>query len=187
MKRGLMAMAVLGFLLGGVATAAVQRGDTELDFLGSYVQENGADYVSDFESWSVAGSFGYFLTDNIRVGVGAMWTSMDGTDAVLFGTQGIDVWGVGGSIKYHFMPTNQWVPYVGAQILWGRYESDGALDALDVGKDGVLWGPLAGVRLELNANNDFFIEYQYHRWDGNFRTVFEDGHAVFLGIAHQFK
>jgi len=53
--------------------------------------------------------------------------------------------------------------------------------------DGILWGPLAGLRFELNDNNDFFAEYQYHIWDGDVGSLLEDGHTIVIGIVHQFK
>ena len=37
-----------------------------------------------------------------------------------------------------------------------------SIPTIDDDVDGTLWGPLAGLRYELNANNDFFVEYQYH-------------------------
>jgi outer membrane protein W len=187
MKRGLIVLSVLSLLVGGVATASVQKGDTELDAMFSFVTENGATDVSDFEAWSLSASLGYFITDNIRLGIGGMWTSMDGTEGVLLLPQSIDIWGIGGSVKYHFMPTNQWVPYIGAQIYWANLQVDFPGDVPDLDADGVLWGPVAGLRYELNANNDFFVEYQYHIWDGDIGDGYDDGHAVFLGISHQFK
>ena len=60
------------------------------------------------------------------------------------------------------MPTNQWVPYVGGQLPVGRCRSTDGGDG-----DGTLWGPVVGLRYELNANNDFFVEYQYHMWEGD--------------------
>jgi predicted porin len=66
--------------------------------------------------------------------------------------------------------------------MWANADSDDAGDA-----DGTLWGPLVGLRYELNAYNDFFVEYQYHLWSGDIGDVVDDGHALFVGIIHQFK
>jgi predicted porin len=172
MKRSLMVLALLGGLVGGVATAAVQKGDTELDALGGFITENG-DEGGDVDLWFVSASIGYFLTDNIRVGGEVAYANID------FGPD-MDIWAIGGSVKYHFMPTNQWVPYVGAQVLYAKTDDGDSAD-------GILWGPVAGLRYELNANNDFFVEYQYHLWSGDIGDVIDDGHAIFLGIVHQFK
>lgn len=177
MKRGLMVLALLSVLVGGVATASVQKGDTELEALGSFITENGADSDSgDFDVFFLSGAIGYFLTDNIRVGASAAWATVDLSD------DETDIWALGGNAKYHFMPTNQWVPYVGVQVLWANADNDFGGDA-----DGILWGPVAGLRYELNANNDFFAEYQYHLWSGDIGDVLDDGHAIFVGIVHQFK
>jgi hypothetical protein len=175
MKRSLMVLALLGGLLGGVATASVQKGDTELDALGGFITENFDSDVGggDFDLFFLSASIGYFLTDNVRVGGSVAYANVDNGLS-------LDVWAIGGSAKYHFMPTNQWVPYVGGQVFYASL-SDGG-DA-----DGILWGPVAGLRYELNANNDFFAEYQYHIWGGDIGDVLDDGHAIFVGISHQFK
>ncbi len=185
MKRGLMVLSLLGVLVGGVATASVQKGDTEIDALGGFIMENAGDDGQDVDTWFVSASLGYFLTDNIRVGAVGAYANVS-IDNAFFG-EDVDetVWAIGANAKYHFMPTNQWVPYIGAQVLWANADLDIGIDEGDA--DGVLWGPVVGLRYELNANNDFFAEYQYHIWSGDIGDFFDDGHAIFVGIAHQFK
>ena len=175
MKRWLILMFVGCLAFAGVANAAVQQGDTELDALGGWLSQNGEDGAPDFDSIFLSAAVGYFVTDNIQVGgVGmGMWTEI--------GDEDLDIWGIGGKAKFHFMPTNQWVPYVGGQILWAN------VDTGDDDIDGTLWGPVAGLRYELNAYNDFYVEYQYHLWDGDVSDVLDDGHGIFLGLVHQFK
>jgi outer membrane protein W len=180
MKRGLMVLSVLSLLVGGVATASVQKGDTELDALGGFLFENGENEAPDFDIYFLSGSFGYFLTDNVRVGAAAAWTHL-GINPPVGSNIDVDIWALGGNVKYHFMPTNQWVPYIGAQVFYA------SADLEDVNADGFLWGPVAGLRYELNANNDFFVEYQYQLWTGDLGDVLNNGNAFFLGIAHQFK
>jgi outer membrane protein W len=185
MKRGLMVLSVLSVLVGGVATASVQKGDTELDALGGFLFENGTNEAPDFDVYFLSGSFGYFLTDNIRVGAEAAWSHVGidlGTTTPIGTSFDVDVWAIGGNVKYHFMPTNQWVPYIGVQVLYASADLD-----IFGNTDGVLWGPVAGLRYELNANNDFFVEYQYQLWSGDIGDFLNDGNAIFLGIAHQFK
>lgn len=195
MKRGLILLSVVGLALAGVANASVQQGDTELDFLGGFLSENGdgsgATATGDFDALFVSGALGYFFSDNVQGQVAALgaWTSFDapsgGTDT------DIDVYGVGVRGKYHFMPTNQWVPYIGLQLFWADAEVDTTgIDDFDV--DGIMWGPMVGLRYELNANNDFFVEYQYHIWDldapsGFANDILDDGHAILVGLVHQFK
>jgi hypothetical protein len=175
MKRGLILLSVVSLAFGGIASASVQQGDTELDFLGGYLKQNGEDDTGDMEALFLSAALGYFFTDNIQGQVVAMgaWTEVEDED--------MDVYGIGVRGKYHFMPTNQWVPYVGGQLMWADGETD------DEDADGTLWGPLVGLRYELNANNDFYVEYQYHLWDGDIGDEMDDGHALLVGIIHQFK
>jgi hypothetical protein len=167
---------VLVFLFAGVVSASVKQGETELDFQGGFLSENGAGDEEDYRIWYLAGALGYFLTDNIEVAPAAAWVSVDNEEET-------DVWALGGRAAYHFMPGNQWVPYIGGQVFWADSDSDD--DAYDA--QGTLWGPFVGLRYELNENNDFFAEYQYHIWSGDIHDVLEDGHALMVGIIHQFK
>jgi len=184
MKRGLVVLSVVGLAFASVATASVQQGDTELDFLGGFLTQNGEDGAADLDALFVSAALGYFFTDNIQgsvVGMGA-WTEVANQDT--------DVYGIGVRGKYHFMPTNQWVPYVGGQFFWVTVDIDvDAGDAFDFSEDmeGMMWGPLAGLRFELNAYNDFYVEYQYQRWDGDAGEVLDEGHTLFVGLIHQFK
>ena len=139
--------------------------------------QNGKTSGNDIDVWFLSGGVGYFVTDNIQVSGAAMWASFEMGTAT-----DVDVWGLGGRAKYHFMPTNQWVPYVGGQVLWASADMGAGADV-----DGVLWGPVVGARYELNAMNDFFVEYQYHLWSGDIGDALDDGHGLFLGIIHQFK
>ncbi len=184
--RCLMCVAVVGLVVAGTASASVKQGDTELDFLAGFTTQNGVSGGPDFEAWFVSGALGYFLTDNIQVqgaAIGAL-TSTEFGDSSL----DVDVWGLGGRAKYHFMPTNQLVPYIGAQLLWVTADIDTSPDSsLEGTTDGTLWGPLAGVRYALNDRNDLFAEYQYQIWEGDIGDVLDDGHSIFVGIIHKFK
>jgi outer membrane protein W len=171
-------------VLAGVAGASVKQGDTELDAYGGFTTQNGASGGADFDAWFLSAGIGYFLTDNVQVQAAAVgvWTSTSvGTTDV-----DVDVYGLGVRGKYHFMPTNQWVPYVGLQLFWTTVSVDG-LGGGSQDVDGIMWGPLVGIRYELNANNDFFAEYEYQIWDSDVGDILEDGHALFVGIVHQFK
>jgi len=175
MKRWLILFVVGCLAVAGAANAAVQQGDTELDALGAWMTQSGADDGGDIDVLFLSVGVGYFVTDNIQVQGAALgaWTEIEDSDT--------DIWAIGGRAKYHFMPTNQWVPYVGGQVMWANAEDD--YDDVD----GVLWGPVAGLRYELNAYNDFFVEYQYHIWSGDISDYLDDGHALFVGLIHQFK
>lgn len=179
MKRSLVLLSVVGLVFAGVANASVQQGDTEIDFLGGLTSQNGDNGGPDIDSFFLSGAVGYFFTDNIQGQVAVMgaWTSVDvgSTDI------DVDVYGIGLRGKYHFMPTNQWVPYVGGQLMWASVD-------FDTGDgDGMMWGPVLGVRYELNATNDFYVEYQYQLWEGDVGDYMDDGHLLTAGIIHQFK
>jgi hypothetical protein len=194
MKRWLILFMVGCLALAGAANAAVQQGDTELDAMGAWMTQNGSgdsDLSADFDAFFLMARVGYFVTDNVQVagvGMGA-WTS---TTVEVSGSSAdidVDIYGLGVSAKYHFMPTNQWVPYVGGQLLWTNLDLDASdiSSSADDSADGMMWGPVAGLRYELNAYNDFFVEYQYHIWSGDAGDVLDDGHALFVGLVHQFK
>lgn len=175
MKRWLILMSVGCLAFAGVANAAVQQGDTEVDALGGWLSQDGVASGTDVDSFFISAALGYFITDNIQVGIAGIgaWTEVGSVD--------VDIYAVGAKAKYHFMPTNQWVPYVGGQIMLADVDIAGT-DA-----DGTLWGPVLGLRYELNAYNDFFVEFQYHLWEGDVGDVLDDGMGLFAGFVHQFK
>ncbi len=221
MRRNFVLLAAICLTLASATSGSVKKGDIELDFLGGFTTQNAADDGFGFDAWFVSGSLGYFFTDNIQAAIAGfgMWTETEASsipfdyreydepESELYGTASFDmeinVYGVGLKGKYHFMPTNLWVPYVGAQVLWatadvqvtasgvigegGTADPFAEIDLVDEKVDGILWGPVAGLRYELNATNDFFAEYQYHIWSGDLDDFLDDGHALFLGLVHQFK
>lgn len=198
MKRWLILFTVGCVAFAGAANAAVQQGDTELDALGGWMMQNSAGRPStandlpgaDFDALFLSAGIGYFLSDNLQVGGVAMgaWTSAE-VEAVAGASTDVDIdfYGIGAKAKYHFMPTNQLVPYVGGQVLWTNADIDATGSGNDADVDGILWGPVLGMRYELNAYNDFFVEYQYHLWTGDMDDVLDDGHGLFVGLIHQFK
>ena len=187
MKRSLILVSVVSLIVAGTASASVQKGDTELNFLAGYVQVNSQNANSDVDAFWLAGGVGYFVTDQIQVGGAAMgaWIDPDGPAK-------LKVYGLGGRAAYHFMTDNTWVPYVGGQVLWTTI--DPGAGAADI--DGLLWGPVVGLRYELNEMNDFFIELQYIMFEEDFgdnsptnpsAIGLDDAWMILLGIIHQFK
>jgi len=215
MKRALILVSAACLVLTGAVSASVQLGDTEVSLSGNWSSINGAGDASDIDLFSISAGLGYFLTDNIQIeGVGAgMWidsdlevagdpfTDNEDFNALSRTTLGdLTLWAIGGKVKYHFMPANQWVPYAGLLLMWGDVEGDGEVTLVDpedpdsrlVSKfdydgDGLIWGPLVGLRYELNASNDFCIEYQYKMFENDLGDLFDDAHQIWLGIVHQFK
>lgn len=198
MKRHLILFVAVSVVLAGAASASVRRGDTELDLLGGWLNENQAKTGGlDYDTWFLSGRVGYFVSDNIQISGAAVisqqedtWsTGPTATDGWV--KRSIDVFGIGGQVKYHVNPTNHWVLYVGGQVLWASVDAEerSSVEITDWSRNekGILWGPIAGLRYELNANNDFFVEYQYHLWNGDIDTLMDDGQGVFFGITHQFR
>jgi outer membrane protein W len=195
-----MWLSVVGLVFAGTANAAVQQGDTELELQTSFLTEDASGSSGiDMKTAAVAGGLGYFVTDNLQL-VGSAFGLWSNTDQVSVGSKtsyDIKMYGLGTKVRWFFMPRNQFVPYVGAHLSYVDADVDTATRTRTGGvgaktkthrrPDGVLWGPLVGVRFELNANNEFFAEYQYHVWDGDIGRTFEDGHALFVGIVHKFS
>ena len=95
-----------------------------MNFNGSLLTENAGNKGGlNFDSWMVAAGLGYFTTDNIELGaVGLFRESTEKWNAANTTTNMVkreaNLYAFGGQAKYHFMPENQLVPYVGGQILW---------------------------------------------------------------------
>jgi hypothetical protein len=187
MKRSLIALSVIGLLCAGVAGAAVHQGETEIGLSGSFTGINGETTSQDTMSWSVNALLGYFVSPNVEIAfVGnGDWTTIGKEDSAM-GRERAWMYGFGPAVKYCFTPNSMWVPYVGAQAQWdwlnGGFWTNGAGS-----RDGLMYGPLAGLRFELNPKNDFFVEYQYRLYAGELKDVYNSAHAVVIGLAHQFR
>ncbi len=205
MKRGLILVWAIGLAFAGATSASVQQGDAELNLSGNWSTINGEESNQDIEWLGLSAGFGYFLTDDVQVEAAGMgiWigdgfqvgdTQVVGEDTYTTTLEDANLWAIGAKVKYHFMPANMWVPYVGALIMWGDLE--GKLEATvndvlpidsSLDKDGWILGPLAGMRYELNAYNDFYIEYQYKVFEKGLGQIFDNSHQIWFGILHQFK
>jgi outer membrane autotransporter protein len=189
MKRGLVLLSVASLVLAGVASAAVKQGDTELDLLAGFSSENGAQDNGNSTSLYGEIGLGYFVTDNVQVGasIGASWMEEDGVGSSDDGYKSVG-YALGISGKYHFMPTNQWVPYIGARIGYAWDDTDYDDSSIDDSRyEGVWYGPLVGLRFELNENNDFFAEYRYTLYGSDYNDWYDETHDIVVGIIHQFK
>ncbi len=172
MKRSLVVLSLVSLVFAGVASASVKQGQVELDLAGSlqFINFDNGTGLDNETVFNVLARLGYFLTDNIEVGATANGTWQEGPDT----------YGIGGFALYNFMPANLLVPYVGGQL---NYQwTTGGLD-----ESGLMWGPIAGVRYELNPYNHLFAEYQYRLFTGDFSDTFDSVHGVFFGIQHIFK
>lgn len=201
MKHGLVLLSAVILALPGVARPAVHQGEIDADFSGTWFRENAGTGGQSFDGTFLSGSVGYFLFDPLEIQAAALgiWTSGKPTTPWL-NDQEERFYAFGGKAKWHFMPHSIWVPYVGGQIFWGKYHRDvpGSNDQFDTDLDGILWGPLAGLRFQLTPHVDFFVEYQYHIWAGQVSEAhfndlddpispnWEDGHLVTLGLIYKF-
>jgi len=178
MKGSLVLACIVSLALTLGANAAVKEGDTEIDLLAGWSNLNFEDN-GDMDTFFLSSSVGYFLTNNIQVSgafLGA-WLDIDDID--------MDVYGIGGKVKYHFRPENQYVPYIGAQIYWSKADVD--IDNISEDEDGILWGPMVGLRYQLNEYNHFYVEYQYQMFQGGIDDFVDDGNLIVFGIVHRFK
>ena len=153
MKRILMLTVVVALVLIGTTNAAVKEGDTEVALYGNWQKLN-AEGGGSLDITTIAGSLGYFVTDELELSlVGNWWElSADGDD--------VTMWGIGGNAKYHFMTDSTTVPYVGGQFL---YED---VDLFGGSADGYLYGPLAGVKFFMNDSTNLFVEYSIRFLEG---------------------
>ena len=151
MKRQLIWLSLVSLCLAPVANGAVEKGDTELEILGGWAAESGADPAdsedafysgetgADLDGWSLSGGIGWLATDRLQVGITGFGTWMDGNSGNVnilidpdFPTEykqyNVDVdatvYGVGGRLRWHLSPRNRLVPYVGIQALYARADID---------------------------------------------------------------
>jgi len=181
MKRFIALLCVICLGLAVSANAAVQKGDTEVELLGGWANIN-YDAGGDVDIYGLLGSVGYFVTDAIQISGAAMgvWidTPVAGAD--------LDIYGLGIRGKYHFMTDQKAVPYVGGQLFYATFQPGVGPDV-----DGIVWGPVVGLRYELNEMNDLFVEYQLLMFEEDFDdpalTGLDDSNLIIFGIVHQFK
>lgn len=191
MKRLLLLLSVVA-VTAGMAGASVDQGMTRLNFMGSWLQTSGSGDDTEgipgveTDAWMLAAAIEYFLTKSISVGALAegIWTSSTVKVGGASNTADVSAYGVGGRAKYHFMTDNQWVPYIGGQLMWIHAEMGGDLDG---DGDGMMWGPIAGLLYELNDHTDFFIELWYQWFEEDAADVFDDLFGVIVGTAFRFK
>ncbi len=171
---------------------------------------------ADLDGWFASAGIGCFFSNNFQLGVAGFGSWLSGSEtarlvpepafptAVAVYDVDIDavVYGVGGRAKWHFAPKKSMVPYVGVQVFWATADIDvsgtaeividgegtGPSDIDESDSDnGILWGPIVGVRLQLGERDEVFFEYQYHLWSGSIGDILDDGHAISLGLAHRLK
>lgn len=174
MKRSILVVGTIALFMTGMVMGAVNKGDVEMDGLAGGTSISGETGTPDTDVLFIAARAGYFVTENIQVGGVGTWMSIDNSVDT-------DIYGLGVFGKFHFMPDKQWVPYAGAQFMWG------SADMGDTSTDGYIYGPLVGVRYELTPTTDLFIEGQYNLFGGDFDDAFKDMWMVMVGLVHQLR
>ncbi len=171
---------VVALTLAGTTNAGVKQGDKELDIYGSYNTFNAVGGGS-LDTTTVAGTLGYFVSDELEIGLVGSWSdlSVDGL--------GLTMWGIGGNLKYHFGTQNTVVPYAGGQFLYEKLEAEASGSWSGGGSvDGYLYGPLAGLKFFTSDRTFLFLEYQYQLYGGDIGDGIDDGHGVYVGISFLF-
>lgn len=169
-RKGIVLAALL--VLPAMARADFEQGDVELTLGGTAA--NGPDF--DGFSAGVNGSLGYFLTDELELGIRQ---SLSYTDVVAAGGSALN-----GSTRafldFHF-DMGAWQPFVGANI--GYVYGDSVNDTWEA-------APEAGVKYFLNSTTFIFAmaEYQFFFEDADDADdAFEDGQFVYsLGVGVKF-
>lgn len=168
-------VAVVLAVVLGLTTASVagtSQGDTEITIFGTvqYVKLADVEAGEDDSQTTImaGGSCGYFFTDAFEVagtGVGS-WS------------EDYDLYGIGVAGKYHFATGSNVVPYVGALI-------NATFLAPDEGdnSNGILYGPVAGVKFFVSEKTNVFAEYQYHAYSGDIGDFIDNDHTVIFGVS----
>lgn len=185
--RKLVMISILTLLLGTMAQAAVQQGDTEITFGGAWSRYSAGNHMgiqgTAITTFNVQGSYGYFVNDNVQIALAA------GYDQHSMGSTKLQFLGVGVTGKYHFLIDQPLVPYVGVEVMLNKGINLGQT-AYNDRKDGASLGGIIGARYELDPKNDFFIEYVYRElYDDYTKSTFNLDNAQFLrfGLVHQFQ
>ena len=171
MNKIIIMIATVVAMVGSVSAQIVpnlDEGTKALDLSGSLDTDHPLDY-----QWTLQGGYGVFLSDGFLVGI-------------LAGVQDNDLittYEIGARTEYNFVGDSQWVPYVGAAVLWAAAEVDGDGDS-DSDLDGVLGRVTVGVKYFLSndvaialdgaydmASEDIFTNQDGESEDSNFQIL----------------
>lgn len=191
----------------GMETAEDTNKDTEFvsgatgeDYTGWLAMGGLGHFTSDNLEIAVAGFGAWIGSDGITATV-PLVEGYPGFSDVYDVDVDATVYGVGGRLLWYMTPASKRGLYVGVQGFWATADVDisGTATLIDDTStpvlqatvseqdsvNGILWGPVVGLRCELGARDDLLVEYQYHQWIGDLSDALQGGHALFIGISHQ--
>jgi hypothetical protein len=163
---------VTTLLFAVTANAAVQPSEREISIFGNYIHVPSSNYAGSSDGYGGGLGIAEFITNEVSVGLQG-W--LNWSDDGIIGDVGVNA-------KYHFCPMEEITPYVGAQVgyafitttSWGPHA------------DGMLWGPLVGLRCNVADKTSLFVEYQWQTYCGEVRSYFTESSAIMVGIACGF-
>ena len=168
LRKGIVVAALL--MLPTLSYGYFEEGDKEITLSGS------ASNSSDFDGVFIGanGSLGYFITDNLEIGIRQSVSYTDvGVDASLNGSTRV-------AGDFHF-DLEAWQPFVGANF--GYVYGDAVSDTFEA-------APEAGIKFFVNSTTFIFamVEYQFFFDEADEAdNAFEDGQFLWsLGVGFRF-
>jgi opacity protein-like surface antigen len=163
---------VTALLFAVSANAAVQPTEKEISIFGTYIHAPLKEGYGSSDGGGLGIGISKFVTDETSVGL-QLWNNWlnDGVIA-----------DVGVNAKYHFCPTDEITPYIGGQINYAYIANTAWSNHLD----GMMWGPLGGLRFNCTDKTSLFIEYQWQLYCGEARSFIEQSSSILVGITCGF-
>ncbi|HPS54380.1 MAG TPA: hypothetical protein PLP05_02170 [Sedimentisphaerales bacterium] len=131
-------------------------------------------------------------SDNYGVNVGYDW---DLWDSGTFGVEGIGSWandaeiyGAGANIKQTLYKCGDFSMYAGAYADYiYATELQKELPGLGQNEEGLMYGPLFGMKFDINDSTSLFAQYRYGWFDGGtIRRAFDEANMAMLGLEFKF-
>jgi len=157
MKRILLAVGLV--LAVTTSSFALDKGQSEINVYGSIgtqeIKFDGGGKMTE-DTITVRTGYGYFITENLSLG-GDLQLD-DRTDKFGGSKNTTDTFVFDGSAKYHFMPKNVLVPYVGVQLGMSLSTSKQSGASDDTTTTGFAYGAMGGIKWFVSENASFNAE-----------------------------
>ena len=172
MKRSLLTILFISLALAVNSNAALEQGENEVAFSFSWENIN-ADNSDDITTTTLTGSILNSVTNEIQLGIFGAGTWTDDYDLFKIGAKG----------AYNFNPSDQYIPYVGAQIAYSDLNADAGGDG-----SGIMYGPLVGIKCFVTPSENVFIfgEYQYQLFSGDLSDAIDNINLIIVGLGIKF-